>query len=325
MHVGDPEAPGLPAGTVTPAPSSADLRRALAVVRQHLPPTPLVEASPGVFHKLEYETPTGAFKMRGALAAAAQAVGRGASQLVAASAGNHGIGLAFAAHALGVRATIVVPSTTPSGKRARIEALGAELIVSASPSYDAAEDEARALAAQVGAQFCSPFDDTAVMAGNGGTVALEIIAALADSGQRPGTIVLPVGGGGLLAGVLAALDDAELDADVVAVQSEACPSFFASLRDGRAYTRWDGAPTLAHGLEGGTGETAVVLALARGVRAVLVSETSIAAAIERYQGRTGVELDGSAAVVLAADAEGSLQRLREPAVFVLTGRASVAE
>jgi threonine dehydratase len=307
---------------MTPLPNPEQLALALRAVRARFAASPL-ESWNGLSWKLETELPTRAFKVRGAVVAFDRLAASGATGLVAASAGNHGLGLAWATEGSGMPLTVVVPRECPEVKRSRLAASPhVELLVCQTPGYDAAEAMARELATATGRPFVSPFDDTWVMAGNGGTAALEVFDACPDAA----TWVVPVGGGGLLAGVLAArrllAERGEAVPEVVAVQSEASPAFAASLRDGRAWLHWPAAATLAEGLEGGTGAAAVDAALRAGVRCILVSEAGIAEAMQRCQAR-GWRVEGSAAVVEAARASAALAAFREPIVGWLTG-ANVA-
>src|SRR5919199_1799982 len=146
--------------------------------------------------KLENEQLTGSFKLRGALNALAALPDdvrkRG---VVASSAGNRGLGVAYAARELGVPATIYVPSTAPKVKRDGIARLGATLDVT-QPHYDAAMVAAKAFAARRGLTFINPCLGDALLAGQG-TVGLEILSELPDVAS----VVVPVGGGGLLGGI----------------------------------------------------------------------------------------------------------------------------
>jgi threonine dehydratase len=297
-------------------PTADELDDAWTAVRGRMEPSPLAERD-GLLWKCETELPTGSFKVRGAtVAAAALASDRG---LVAASAGNHGLGLCWATAPARTPLTIVVPRECPEVKRNKLAAFDhATIRVCEAPGYDAAEALARAIAADEDRPFVSPFDHPLVMAGNGGTLLRELMEQLPDAG----TIIVPVGGGGLLAGLIAAR--ARLPAskrpDLVAVQSEASPAFFASLRDRHAYTAWPPAESVAEGLEGGTGAVAVAAALDAGLRCLLVSEEQIIAARTRLWEVHGWKAEGSAAVVEAARAAGLLEGLRGPVVGLLTGR-----
>lgn len=300
-------------------PTGADIDAAWDAVRDAMPISPLETLEIGahtLLCKLETENPTGSFKVRGALAALAGARERGAERIIAASAGNHGAGIAFAAGRLGVRATVAVPRNCPDIKRDKMDALGATIYVCDALGYDDTEAHARTLAARHDIPFISPFLDTAVMAGNGGTLARELLDQVPDVAA----IVLPVGGGGLLAGVLAELTRVgKTHVRVVAVQSEACPAFVRSLEDDRVYDRWEGETTLAEGLEGGTGAPAVEAARAYGVTALEVPEFAIRDAMLAFHDATGGVIEGSAAVVVAARTIGALDTLPEPCVHVITG------
>ena len=297
-------------------PTADELDTAWRAVRGRMAPSP-IEARDGLFWKLESELPTGSFKVRGAtVAAAALASDRG---LVAASAGNHGLGLCWATAPAATPLTIVVPRECPELKRSKLAAFAhATIRVCETPGYDAAEALARHIAEAEQRPFVSPFDHPLVMAGNGGTLLRELVEQLPEAG----TVVVPVGGGGLLAGLLAAraLLPRDRRPDLVAVQSEASPAFFASLRDRTAYTAWPAAESVAEGLEGGTGATAVAAALEAGLRCLLVSEAQIIAARARLWEVHGWKAEGSAAVVEAARAAGLLDGLRGPVVGLLTGR-----
>lgn len=297
-------------------PSVAEIDFAERAVRARMEPSPL-RAADGLFWKCETDLPTGSFKVRGATVAAAAFAEAGG--LVAASAGNHGLGLCWATAPRQTPLTIVVPRECPAIKREKLGAFEhATIRVCEAPGYDAAEALARQVATEDDRPFISPFDHPLVMAGNGGTLLRELAEQLPDVG----TVVIPVGGGGLLAGIIAARDALPVHCrpDLVAVQSEASPAFFASLRDGVAHTTWPPTESVAEGLEGGTGATAVAAALAAGVRCLLVSEAAIVEAKVALLARHGWKVEGSAAVVEAARAAGLLDGLRGPVVGLLTGR-----
>ncbi|TNE88119.1 MAG: pyridoxal-phosphate dependent enzyme [Deltaproteobacteria bacterium] len=172
-----------------------DLGCAYRAVRRHLAPTPLVRSSwAGASLKLECLQQTGAYKVRGALAALTAQVERGDHRpVIAASAGNHAAGMAWAARALGLDATAVVPEDAPATKVARTEALGAR-VIRHGDSFEAAAAHARTLAAQRGWRLLHPFDDPDIVAGQC-TVGVELWP------HAPDVVVVPVGGGGLAAGV----------------------------------------------------------------------------------------------------------------------------
>lgn len=274
-----------------------------------------------LWFKDETAQTTGSFKFRGAVAKLA-AVRRAhpGDAVVTASAGNHGMGLAEAARRLGVRAKVFVPEKTPEVKREGIRSRGAELVVCAG-GYDATEAAAKACAAEGEGHFVSPFDDPYIAVGNGGTLAREVRDTL---GRWPTAFVVPVGGGGLAAGILAALSDGLADTIVFGVQSEASPAMTRSLAEGRALLTCPAqGGTLAEGLEGGVSPSTFAHARRGGLRMSTVSEREIRDALRESEAR-GQWLEGSSAVVLALLArwrrEGAPAELAGPVVAVLTGR-----
>jgi threonine dehydratase len=164
-------------------------------VRAVLPPTPLhLSERRGAWLKLESLQVTGAYKVRGALNALAAQIERGDRRPVfAASAGNHGLGVAWAARRLGLEATVVVPSGAPAGKVDGCRRLGAR-VVDGGQTIESCAALAARRAREAGGRFVHPFDDPEVIAGQA-TIALELLEA------RPDVVVVPVGGGGLAAGV----------------------------------------------------------------------------------------------------------------------------
>lgn len=297
------------------------LPAAASVVAAHLPRTPLERApklGDRVWIKRETEQPTGAFKVRGALAA----LSAGAARIrvhgaVAASAGNHGLGMAWAARALGLRVRIHVPASAPRVKVEGIRALGAEVHEVAHGGYDAAEDAALRDAAQSGSPFVSPYDDPHVACGNGGTIGLEVLDAL------PGcaTVVTPVGGGGLLLGLDAARRSRGSALRLVGVQGEVSPVMLLSLARGAAIERFEpDVPTLAEGLEGGVARTTFAhVAALRAATLVTVTEAETAAAMRFSRDELGVVIEGSAAVGVAF-ARARARFFEGDFVVLLTGR-----
>ena len=181
-----------------------------------------------VWLKREDLQPVYSFKLRGAYARMARLSAQQRQQgVVAASAGNHAQGIAVAAKRMGVTATVVMPRTTPAIKVDAVRRLGAEVIVHGD-SYDAAQAKAIALCNEAGAVFIPPFDDPDVIAGQG-TVATEI---LRQCPHTPDAIFVPVGGGGLLAGVAAAVKALSPKTQVIGVEPEGAASFAAAIKAG---------------------------------------------------------------------------------------------
>jgi threonine dehydratase len=250
----------------------------------------------------------------------------GATHVIAASAGNHGAGVAYVARALGMQATIVVPASAPKKKVDAIAKLGATVMKNEG-GYDAAEALAIALAAERGVPFVSAYDDVDVVLGNGATLAAEIHDAL----PRESVIVAPFGGGGLAAGLACGFARARrapagASRSVWGAQSEACPSFAMSLERRAAVTQYEGAPTLADGLEGGIPERAFARAAGVVAGVLVVDEDAIASAMRFAFRDLGLVLEGSAAVALVPILEGAAALVppeTDPSidlVAVLTGR-----
>ena len=294
-------------------------------VRRLLRVTPLVPApalgrrtGADVWLKLENLQRTGSFKVRGAaarlaaLAAEASADGR-PKRVVAASAGNHGLGIALAASTFGLEATVLVSAQTPEVKRAGIAALGAKVEVGGA-TYDEAEAVARRRAAEDdGLVFVSAFDDDHVIAGNGGLLAREILAQLPDVQA----IVVPVGGGGLAGGI--GVEVVPRGIKVLGASPEVNCAMRRSLDDGRAYTTYDGGPTLAEGLEGAVSERTFQMARDYFPEIALVSEVAIRQAIVYAYRSLGVVCEASAAVALAALLEDASPIRGRRTVVVISG------
>jgi threonine dehydratase len=217
---------------VTLADVEAAQRRIAGAVRR----TPLLRAAPlrdpppvgDLWLKLEGLQVIGSFKARGAVSKlrslAPDAVRRG---LVTASGGNHGLGVAYAGWLAGVPATVYLPGNTPPAKAKALEHWNARVVVEGAV-WDDANRAALAAAARDGLTYVHPFADPAVIAGQG-TVALEILADLPDVD----TLVVAIGGGGLIAGVGVVLDALRPDARLVGVEPVGAPTLHASVRAGR--------------------------------------------------------------------------------------------
>lgn len=281
--------------------------------------TPLERSAPlstaagmDVWLKLETLQRTGSFKLRGATnAIALLSPEERARGLVTASAGNHGLGVALAARELGARATVFVPAGAPATKRQRIAALGATLH-EVGGGYDEAHAEAEVYALEHGALYLHAFSDPGVVAGQG-TVALEIFDALPEVR----TLLVPVGGGGLVGGV-GTVARAVGGVRVVGVQSTATAAMHASLMAGRLVSL-PLEPTLCDGLAGDVDEPSLSLARRVVDEMVLVPEDAVRQAMRRLYREEGVTVEGSGAVAAAALWEGMLADLEPPVVAVLSG------
>ncbi len=295
-----------------------DVERARGVLVRHLRRTPLRESHlvPGLLLKLECWQPTGSFKVRGAthLLATLDETER-ARGVVAASAGNHALGVAFAASRLSgtVRATLFVPRTAPRAKVDKLRRFPVE-VRETGDTYDDAVDAARAFEQETGAVFVHAYEDRRTAAGQG-TAGLEI----AEECEEAGALLVPVGGGGLLAGVATAVKARCPGVRVVAVQPEASPALRESLRLGRPLLAYAAAPTLADGLAGGIGQIAFDH---RDLvdEVVTVSEAEIEDAMAGLLAADQVVAEASGAVGVAALLAGKVDSAgRGPVVAIVTG------
>lgn len=310
---------------MSPAPSFEQLRATdiLAAARRIAPlvrRTPLRRsealsrlAGGDVFLKLENEQVTGSFKARGAFnTLATMPLGERARGVVASSAGNHGLGVAIAAKHFGVKATIFVPSTAPDVKRRGIESLGATVNAQA-PDYDAAMELALAHAREHGATFIHPCLGDPLIAGQG-TVALEIIEELPSLG----TIIVPVGGAGLLAGTGALLRRLAPDVRIYGAQSVHTAAMAKSLAAGRVVPI-PSEPTLADGLAGGIDDFALDVGKHALDEIVMLEEDEIADAIRFLHSEESIVAEGSGAVGIAALRTGKLRIENFPVAIVVSG------
>ncbi|MET0553888.1 MAG: threonine/serine dehydratase [Vicinamibacteria bacterium] len=300
-----------------------DVRRAAEPVARHLRPTPLRRsyAVPGradVLLKLECWQPTGSFKVRGALARMALLTAEEKARgIVAASAGNHALGVAFAAQALGgVRATLFVPTSAPRAKVDKLRTFAVE-VREVGADYDAAHHAADEECARTGAVYVHAYDDPRTAAGQG-TIGLELMA------ERPdvGTVVVPIGGGGLVTAIAIACKAADPTVRVVGVQPDASPAFRESVRQGRALLEYPAGPTLADGIAGGIGE--IVFAHRALVdEDVLVTEDEIADAMAALVTHDQVIAEASGAVGIAALRAGKVGAADGRPVAVVVSGANV--
>jgi len=298
------------------APTADDVRAARERIRGLVAETPLVESPAlGARLKLESFQPTGSFKVRGA-AAALTALEPGV-RVVAASAGNHGLGVAWAAERLEIEATVVVAETASPVKLEALRRFPADLVVHGE-DYDAAEEHALALAAERGSRFVSGYNDSDVIAGQG-SVGLELLEAL--GGEI--TLVVPVGGGGLASGI--GLVAAPAGARVVGVIPEASPAMRASLAAGEV-VQVRVRETLADGLAGNIEPGSVTVPLLSRLLddLVAVSEGEIAAAMRFLVREHGLVVEGSGAAPVAALLAGKVERTASTAAVVSGRNVSAA-
>jgi threonine dehydratase len=248
------------------------------------------------FFKREDLQETGSFKLRGAtnkiLSLSTDEAGRG---VIAASNGNHGLGVALAARRAGIAAEIYVSSHVSAAKAARIELLGASLRRVGNDPLEA-ELAARSAAEESGKVFISPYNDVDVMAGQG-SIAVE----LEQQSGNIDAVFVAVGGGGLIGGIGAYLKSAFPATETAGCWPENSPVLYESIKAGRILDVPE-QPTLSESTAGGLEPGSVTLDVCRQVidRSVLVSEAEILAAMRRVRETEGWLMEGAAAVAVAA-------------------------
>ncbi len=266
------------------------------------------------FLKLENLQKTGSFKVRGAYNKIASLSSEDmAKGVITASSGNHAQGVAWAASMLAVKAKVVMPESAPIIKRMAAKGYGADIILHGR-SFDDACARARELRDAEGSVFIPAFDDELIIAGQG-TIGLEIIADIPDID----TLIVPIGGGGLISGIASAVKESKPRIKVIGVQANASPSCLKAIEAGRpldAHT----LPTIADGIAvKKIGEITFPLIRRYVDEVVSVSEESIAAAILRLMERKKLVVEGAGAIGVGAAIEGKLPKGIKKAVFVLSG------
>jgi len=289
----------------------ADIEAARRRIGKGIYVSPCVESIPlsqltgaHIYCKLDYLQRTGSFKERGARNALellpAEVRRRG---VVAASAGNHALGVAYHGSLLGIPVTVVMPKFAALIKVANCRALGATVVLHGA-DLSAARVEAEAIAARDGLTFLHPFDNVDVIAGQG-TIALEILEQTTDLDA----IVTPVGGGGLIAGICTVVKALRPGVKVIGVESESAPCLAAALAAGHPVDVTL-KPSLADGLAVPRVGNHAFAALRNIVdRVVTVDEASIALAILRLIELEKSVVEGAGATPLAAFLAGKLPEL----------------
>ncbi|HEY4320627.1 MAG TPA: threonine/serine dehydratase [Gemmatimonadales bacterium] len=305
-----------------PAPAATisldNLREALAGLAGVAERTPLIpldlgSASAPVRLKAEQLQPMGAFKIRGAwtalrrLPAAARSTG-----VVTSSSGNHGLGIAFAARRLGLRAVVVMPESAPAVKVNGVRELGAEVVLAGKVRGPEQAEVAQGYVDREGCTMIPPYDHPDVIAGQG-TIALEIL----EQWPEVRTIIVPIGGGGLLAGISSAIRATGADVTVIAAEPAGIPKLSAAMLAGKPATLTGGS-SLADGLlTPSVGDLTWPLIQPTVRRVVSVSDDQIRIAVRWLAGH-GLRVEPSGSVTTAAVlADQSL--INGPTVLVCTG------
>ncbi len=298
----------------------ADVAAARAVLRPVIRQTPLLDSSAlselvggPVYVKCENLQRGGSFKVRGAyLRIARLSAAERARGVVAASAGNHAQGVALAAAALGARSTVVMPAGAPLPKVAATRSYGAEVVLHGATVEDALA-LARELAAETGSIFIHPFDHPDVIAGQG-TIGLEI----AEQCPAARTVVVPVGGGGLAAGIAVAVSAALPAARLIGVQAEAIAAVPGSIAAGHPVSVKP-AVTMADGIAvARPGELTIALLASLGTTIVTVTEENLSRGLLLCLERAKQVVEPAGAAGVAAVLEHQAM-LEPPVVIVLSG------
>lgn len=298
----------------------ADIHRASHRLEKYARVTPLIQSyymssvvDGEVYLKLENMQLTGSFKFRGAYNHIAQLTEEEKKRgVIACSAGNHAQGVALSCKLLGVKATIVMPETAPKAKVEATKGYGAEVILAGS-YFDEAKKKCEEIASESGLIFIPPYDDDKVVAGQG-TIGLEILNQLWDVDN----IIVPVGGGGLIAGLAIAVKTFNPNIKVIGVQAENIHGMTASYR-AKKITEHREDSTIADGCA-----VAVPGNLTFGIATqlvddmVLVSEEEIHSAMKDLIQRAKIVCEGSGAMPTAAILSGKI----DPEI--LKGKKTVA-
>ncbi len=282
-----------------------DVLRARKRIAPYIRRTPLVTspwlsdvAGANVSLKLESAQLTNSFKARGAFNAVIARMERGLTasrQLVTASAGNHGRGLAAAAETFHLPLIVFTPADAPRTKLAAIERHGAALRAEA-PDYDEAERRAKSFAAETGAEFISPYSDTDVIAG-AATVALEIF----EDAASIDVLLVPIGGGGLVSGMATVAKAIAPGCQVIGIELDVAHAFQDSVRAGKLVEIAAG-PSLADGLGGNPDPDTITFEYIQRLvdRIATVSEAELAAAVAGLVAHEHVVAEGAGAAATAA-------------------------
>ncbi|TDM13417.1 bifunctional threonine ammonia-lyase/L-serine ammonia-lyase TdcB [Macrococcus bovicus] len=288
-----------------------DIEAAKARIKPYIRETPMIQSmylsqnvvKGNVYLKLENMQYTGSFKFRGAnnkinsLTEEQKAKG-----IIAASAGNHAQGVALTAKLMGIKATIVMPETAPIAKQKATEGYGATVVLKGD-NFNETRLAMEEMAQETGMTIVHPYDDREVMAGQG-TIGLEIL----DHIWNVNTVILPVGGGGLIAGIATALKSFNPSIHIIGVQSENVHGMAESFKNRKLTEHRDG-PTLADGCDvkiAGDKTYEVVKHLVD--EFILVSEDEIEHAMKDLMQRAKIITEGAGALPTAALLSGKIDQ-----------------
>jgi threonine dehydratase len=304
-------------------PTLTEIWRAHARIRPYILQTPLRHSAAfsekingDVLLKLENWQPTGSFKVRGAFNLLAQLspdeIARG---LVAASAGNHGSAVGYAAQQLQIpKVNIFVPGSTPRAKVNKMKQFGVN-VREVGESYEDAHHAAAEFERTQTATFVHAYDDARTVAG-AGTLAVEILQDAPDVDA----MLVPVGGGGMISGIAVALKQLAPHVQLFAIQPDASPALRDSLRDDVCYEEYTAAPTICDGLAGGIGKIVFEVAQKKLIDDVLiVGEHAVRQAVAEFARDEQLMVEGAGAVGLAALQENARMFKQKRVALVVSG------
>ncbi|MDD1696202.1 MAG: threonine ammonia-lyase [Methanoregula sp.] len=301
--------------------SLADIEAAKTRISSHIIRTPLIYSptisgmsGARVFLKLETLQKAGSFKVRGATNKILSTLDVSKEHgVIAASAGNHGQGVAVAAHSAGIPATIVMPEWSSLSKQEATRGYGAQVLIHGK-SLEESVGKAQEIARQ-GQLFIHPYDDDAVIAGQG-TIALEILADLPETD----IIIVPVGGGGLISGIAIAAKAIKPEVIIIGAQAQECASAAESISRGSP-SRIQTGKTIADGIRvAETGRHTLPVIQHFVDQIVLASEEEIADAMLLLLERKHIVAEGAGAVPLATFMNGSIDTIKGcNVVLVISG------
>ncbi|MFX1580156.1 MAG: threonine/serine dehydratase [Promethearchaeota archaeon] len=298
-----------------------DIEESRQRIKAHIKTTPLHHSQflsqligGSVFLKLESEQITGSFKVRGALnrlmTLSKEDAARG---VITASTGNHGLGTAYAAKKLGIKAQVVFPKEASIAKLEKLKNAGVEIIQDV--GYTEIESYARRLAKDRNLTYVSPYNDPVIVAG-AGTSGLEIAEQLGNIDA----VFVPIGGGGLISGIAIAIKALSPHTEVVGVQSEASPEVYESWKAGH-WVDADETDSLAQGLMGGVEQDSITLEIIQENvnRIILVKEDSILSAMRILYEQESLVIEGAGAASTAAILERKNELTGKRVIAVVSG------
>ena len=277
------------------------IKKAESRIRQHISPSPLVLSKASnannIYLKLENQNPTGSFKIRGSLNKVMALAESGKPiNVITASTGNHGMGVANALQITGGKGTIYLPEKAVKAKVDKLKKFDVNLEFFGEDSLKA-EVHARAQAKEQNIDWISPYNDPEIIAGQG-TIGIELLQDLEDIDK----VFITVGGGGLLSGIASYLKNIKPSIKIIACQPANSPEMYKSIEKGEIIDEDGFPPTLSDGSAGGLEPDAITFPICQEVidDFILINEADIARAIKHAWELDQQKIEGAAGVALAA-------------------------